>query len=231
MFTTEEWDTATEAMLGLQEAAVEVDAEPGMNAGLHVHVKQPRGNRNKVRAYFAFAAWEPALIDLALGRFDTMRSMNRTVRNDLAGHLLNAGTVPSGRGWRDRANDAIDAIVSRLHTGDDWEDVHYYFSLHHSADRHSNLSVNTRFQTWEFRLWNSTRSAWRMEMACRLAVAWADTGFIEALLAHDGERTVDDLLNVIAAEWQGDDRLAALVNRQIAYLPRASEAPARFLVA
>lgn len=231
VFTVEEWPTALDAMRGLQEAAVEVDAEPGLNAGLHVHVAAPRGERNVARAFLAFVAWEDALYMLAQGRFAYLRDMNRRVLADVCSYLYSMGEL-LGRGDRLRlGRDKVQALVERARTGDDYAMAYDLWQMHYDADRHSHLSVNTRFATWEFRIWNSTRSAWRMELACRLACAWADTTFIDALLNREGDRTVQALLDTIAADWQGDDRLAALVNRQIDYLPLSADAPARFLVA
>lgn len=217
-------------MRGLQDAAVEVDAEPGMNAGLHVHVRAPRGDRNLARAFLAFVAWENALYELAQGRFTYLRDMNRRVNDDVCNYLVGMGEVV-GRDRNRQARDKVNALVDRARTGDDYALAYSLYMAHYDADRHSHLSVNTRFTTWEFRIWNSTRSAWRMELACRLACAWADTEFIDALLDCEQERNVDALLQVIAADWQGDDRLASLVNRQVNYLPRAADTPARFLVA
>lgn len=233
MFSVNDWDEALAAMTGLQDAAVEADAEPGMSAGIHVHVKQPAGERERARAFLAFVTWEDALINLAQGRFAYLRDMNRRVRTDVTQYLYNYGDIQgSSRSRSAQAVDVLNALVGRARTGDEYGRAYDLYCSHYDADRHSHLSVNTRFGTWEFRIWNSTRSAWRIEMACRMAVAWATPAFVDALIAHEGvRRNVGDLLSVIAEGWQGDDRLAALVNRQMNYLPRAEQAPARFLVA
>ena len=46
------------------------------------------------------------------------------------------------------------------------------FDYHYDNDRHSNLCVSTEHGTWEFRLWNSTRSAWRMRLYVQLSRLW-----------------------------------------------------------
>lgn len=220
----DDWNDATAAMTALQDAAIEADAEPGWEAGLHVHVAEPPTPIARTRAFMAFVRWENAFTTLAQGRFDAMREMNRSVNDDLYRYVRDAGL--SGR-----PATYIKEAIAQAADGEHEAAVNL-LNAHVGSDRHSNLCVHTRFRTWEFRLWNSTRSAWRMELACRMAVAFRHAGFVDALLTFD-RRTLrpSDLLDIIATEWQGDDRLAALVDRQVSYLPRAHEAPARFLVA
>ena len=224
----DDWDEAIDAMLTLQEAAIEADAEPGLSAGLHVHVAQPRQDLHRGRAFLAFMAWEEALIAIAAGRFPYLRDMNRTVNGDMRAWLYASGTTTRQGAPRWIAN-----ALAQARDGDSARAIDLYLG-HWGNDRHSHLSVNTRFSTWEFRIWNSTRSAWRMELACRMSVAFRSTNFVDCLIAFDGEprdRTPEALRDIIATEWQGDDRLAVLLDRQLAYRPRASEAPQRFLVA
>lgn len=219
----DDWDDAIDAMVTLQHAAVEADAEPGLNAGLHVHVAAPRNDLVRSRAFLAYLVWEPAICELATGCFPQLRGMNRSVTADIRSWLRSRGITTAPARW-------INEAVEQSREGNDVraEDLYY---AQYNADRHSHLSVNTRFGTWEFRVWNSTRSAWRMELAARMAVAFRCEDFVECLLNREGRRDLDALARVVAADWQNDDRLAVLIDRQVSYMPHANEAPQRFLVA
>lgn len=224
-----DWEEARAVMVTLQQAAVEVDAEPGENAGLHVHVQRPHRVNFRAEAFLAYLAWEPALTTLAQGRFPYLRAMNRMVRADIGSYLYNAGDNVT----RD-AGPTIDRLVQALKDDpgdmDAREMARRLYGWHYENDRHSHLNLKTRFQTWEFRIWNSTRSAWRIELACRLAQAWTQRPLVEALLTHDGPNDLSGLVDVIANN-AADDTLSELVTRQSDYLHRAEDIPTLFFAA
>src|SRR5205814_1718290 len=106
---------------------------------------------------------------------------------------------------------------------------------HSVSDRHSNLNIcPRRVPTWEFRLWNSTRVAWRMEMFAGLSVALMDPAVTIALAelsppqrfrtAAAGVTNIAD-----ACITAGHPRVAALLERQAEYLNnRAASVPSLF---
>lgn len=165
----------------LQDAALETDSEPGMAAGLHVHVGIGHlSARQMDDAFRAFWTHERMLVELARGRFPRTRGGNEMVR------------------------DVIDL--------DGWDSVREARIAHQQNDRHNNLNMNTGHDTWEFRLWNSTRSAWRLEMFTRLSVALVDPGVVALMLEDDDCSNLDDVL--LDA---GHERCAELVHRQFTY--------------
>lgn len=221
---------AIDAMRQLQEAAIQVDAEPGYDAGLHVHVARPR-SAVRTKAYLAYLAWEQALIELAAGRFPALRSMNRPNFNHaLDWAVINAHvTSTSFEGRRAATGDLLGELVDEVNAGDN-ERAYSLYTYDYEADRHAHLSTNTRFRTWEFRIWNSTRSAWRMELAVRYSLAACTPEFADALLAYEGERSVSHLVGVIK-DAAIDDRLSDLAERQLTYMRRPEVPPTEFLVA
>lgn len=208
-------------MARLCAASVEVDAEPGLNSGFHVHVGIQDLNSEPLRnALWQFIRWEPILTRIGGGRWQEQRAgMNTTVRQCTRYEFENwQGAYYSESRIRDAelSNDFLNAILT----------------TQQCADRHSNLNVSARRSpTWEFRLWNSTRSAWRMEMFCGLSVALLDPDVVTALSLlqppirrHSPSSGVFDVAGAVAAG--GHDATAELVNRQARYLDeRAAQAP------
>jgi hypothetical protein len=161
-----------ELFTALQEAALEVDAEPGLSAGFHVHVKPGRAwhRRRRGQAIRNFARVERALDSIAGGRWSSLRANNQSVRQLLQWDTCSeswtvpASTEPEVQAERDR--DLYDMAM-------DW-------------DRHTLLNAHTPHATFEYRVWNSTRSAWRMELFTRLSLALVDRRVNDALDLHDG---------------------------------------------
>ena len=107
--------------------------------------------------------------------------------------------------------------------------------MHSGNDRHSNLNIagGGRRPTWEFRLWNSTRSAWRMRMFCGISKAFMDPEFIrnlEGLNPPQRVRRPSTGINLLAqaADQSGynNQDLPEALMRQAHYLDnKAGEAP------
>lgn len=205
----------------LQAAALEVDAVPGWQAGFHVHVSRRhlRGDEQRGLVLFAAAKWEGVLRYLAAGRFPNQREMNQPLRRVLRsamGYVLEdvAPTMEDARSFEWAAANVLN--------GDEGDATHMLEDLYRSHcdnDRHSNLNVRTSHPTFEFRFWNSTRSAWRMELWCRLSLALMDTDVARAMAYHP--TTAGPGHGVLFAEVlnnQGHSRCAELVERQLAYL-------------
>lgn len=207
----------------LSNAAVDVDAEPGVNSGLHVHVGIGGLDYfDLCRSLWQIARWEPVLTRIAGGRWSDQREgMNTTLRNVL---------LPNTR--RLAPDGEVNAEFWRNYTP---EDCYLDDMLNRSqcSDRHSNLNTGAnRAPTWEFRLWNSTRSAWRMEMFSGLSIALMDpevtAGLAELetpLRRRSPSSGIDNV--ALACDNAGHSRTAELVSRQAAYLDnRAESAPA-----
>jgi hypothetical protein len=198
-------DTARPVMLAIEEAAVEVDAEPGDSAGFHVHVSTDAlQTRQLHRSLYQFIRWELVLLEVAVGRFGYMRTMNLSVRqlcSNWITHELGLNLPRRGLPM------LTDAQLNDANTTAIRETV---YELHLGNDRHSNLNIRTRFDTWEFRLWNSMRVAWRMELACWLSLALLDQDVVRAL----AETTVPnrDAFQAIINEY--NPRAGELLNRQ-----------------
>lgn len=189
------WFSGVSVMSALQTAALEVDAEPGMNAGLHVHVDMSDTElQHKADVVWSFALWEPFLTELAKGRFTYLRGMNMPSRRLLRGF----------RAW------------FNLDTTPDYNRLDAY-NAYRVQDRHSNLNVRTNYNTFEFRIWNSTRSAWRMELAARLSVALANRHVATSLIANNPrfrEDPYSGLVNVITDDTVNTFKAALRAGRQ-----------------
>lgn len=211
-----EWDEAVRLMTVVQDCALDTDTVPGISAGFHVHVAKPRRLRDRGRLVHAFILWEDAIAALAGGRWPDNRGWNTSL-GSVAWYSL--GSLVGSRNPLD-----TDDTLHRLDRCD--IDTTFYETLADCAqcdwDRHSTLALSGRHPTVEFRLWNSTRSAWRMELWCRLSVALRSNGLIAALLEGAGGavadregRTVDAFVDIVTANANG--RLSELITRQRDY--------------
>lgn len=198
----------------LSEAAVDVDAEPGLRSAFHVHVGlYDLSHEDRYRALWQFIRWEPVLQEIAGARWSCQRpNMNTTVR-DCTRYAFENSTGQSYSTRIIRDFDPEETTMSRL------------LDAQMESDRHSNLNVSmNRTPTWEFRLWNSTRSAWRMEMFAGLSVALIDPEMVTNLKSLSPADGIDSV--ALALSDAGHDRTAELVCRQAHYLDsRAGDAP------
>jgi hypothetical protein len=225
VFHANDMETARAAMEALQEAAVSSDAEPGEQAGFHVHVGIERLDTNgRADALWAFLRWEEVLGGLcATGRFPVVRPFNHRMV-DLLG-CVRLKTILDGIGvwptllarepWYSRYGD--------MPMSPSWCEEHLdadvlgqakltYLDAAYEVDRHGWLNVSTRgHATFEYRLFNSTRAAWRMEMYCRVALLMVNCDALPDLL--DAPVTLESFVQV--AE-QHDTELASLLQRQMA---------------
>lgn len=223
------WETPTDSRVrklwsDIEQAAVNVDSEPGLSAGFHVHVgREHLSLMQRGKLVLAFAAWEDALLNLASGRWPMNRGWNRVLSDELYStfsdivHDYNLHDIPPHtycgkvvshvRELSD--DDAIARIVYRdIARG------------HQDADRHTSMAFSDRHPTMEFRLWNSTRAAWRMELWCRLSLLIADPSFVNLMLAEWSRNVkADDFVNLIAKHGDiGHTDTFYLAHRQLTYL-------------
>lgn len=180
-------DASVEAMEALQNLAVEVDAEPSLAAGLHVHVGAPApGTAERADAFWSYLRWENVLGEVvAPGRWPGIREANRQVLYDLRAinprnwdwHEVIQGSalMENDAPWRERRGASFSPSWVETQVGRDPAVMGTVKALveeyARDLDRHSWLNLCTRgYNTFEFRLWNSTRVAWRMEMYVRASL-------------------------------------------------------------
>lgn len=172
-------DFFTEASTALQENAVEVDAEPGLSAGMHVHVK-PRDPLTMPDLLWEFIRWEHVIKVLATGPFSEHRSMNTDVatyaqtwfdmysRGDFSASARESGLILVAMNSM-VDGDRNDRLRQTLHT------------FVTEQDRHANLAFSQTHGTAELRVWNSTRSAWRMRMYTSVSRLFANPEFLDLI--------------------------------------------------
>lgn len=203
-----DWGDARSLFRAVQEAAVSVDAEPGLNAGFHVHSSvEDLSYGQKANIVRNFALWEPCLSVIAGGLWNRARrqsysSGNQPVRDCLRPGIESYLGVVCGnnREWHDTLAD-----ISWPETGIDLFDEHY------ESNRHNNLNVNTGHGTFEFRLFNSTRTAWRMELFARLADAMTTPSIVSAMIRAADRPVSEHVLRVEElAEVMQDNELHTL---------------------
>lgn len=226
-------DEARPAFEAIQDAAFAADAEPGWSAGFHVHVGRSTNFDHLAVAFFEFMRWESTLSGFSAGRFGENRGNNNVVVHNLHRYLM--GMSGHGLPWVPEPREIYDPSRDRYVVNPDFREATMRFTigsaiewLHENPqqnvfetllmnaegmDRHANLAVRTRHNTWEFRLFNSTRTAWRMELWCQIARAFMVPEFISALQAIDVP-TMEELPAVLSVY---DDTAAELAARQVHY--------------
>lgn len=180
-------DFFSEATTALQEAAVEVDAEPGQSAGMHVHV-QPNDPDTFLPLTWEFVRWEQTLKVLAAGPFPNHRSgMNQDVGSyaqtwwEMYGRDMTGNTMPSlSKAMQSMVGNEIDPMVMRR-----------LYNHVNESDRHANLNFSETHGTAEFRIWNSSRTAWRMRLYAGVTRLFADPEFLSAISAVELDGTED----------------------------------------
>mgnify|MGYP000851763993 CR=1 FL=1 len=200
--TTDDLDSLTEA---LQAAAFAVDAEPGTTAGFHVHVKPHRLRSVRYKCLWNYMRWEETLLLLSAGAFAQYRGVNMKFTNEA--YVYRDNGYPG-----ERARFAVQ-------DGWDFDDVDWEatFECAEDLDRHCTLNLRGGPGTWEFRLWNSTRAAWRMQMFAGLSSAFVNKDFTTIVADED---STDTGTLISALDLAGYSRTAEHVTRQVAFLAR-----------
>jgi hypothetical protein len=204
----------------LQHAAVFVDAEPNLEAGFHVHVRvADLTNLDRARILAEYLRWEATLEQVGAGLWTINRNNNGALRSLLA-HVVER--------WQEDQDEEHELSAwreprTRLHAymTSNGSKRTYLARYLRGADRHVQLNTTniSRHGTWEFRLWNSTRSAWRMRMFVNISVAMCDPFFVERL--HDVDvPNIDDAYPLElrdAFDAHGLTDVAEAINRQHEY--------------
>lgn len=162
--TTSRFSEFQRIVNAIQAAAFKTDAVAGTDAGFHVHVRSS-DEMDLAKIGRAFILVESALMaDLSPGALYAQRGFNLHAGRAL---MQNVSSYVS----------MYDSEWVRTH-----EDVVWGWT--YASERHSNLWYSGRTGTMEFRLWNSTRSAWRMELYVRLSLLMCSDEFTDTVLAH-----------------------------------------------
>ena len=147
----------------LTKAANDVGARPGNRCGLHVHVSPGRIGVNPSQVALAYLAYERYFVEvMAPGASNHKRDMNQTLMEALRQSVTDryfSGNEFVGDGpeaWK-----SVGLSTAR------WMAAQVI-----GRDRHVDLNINHNYGTVEFRTFNSTNAPWRIELACRLAVAF-----------------------------------------------------------
>lgn len=172
VFFSTDWDTATDCMHALQEAALDVDAVIDPRCGMHVHIGDADGEEVAEAGTLAMA-WlglEPLLWEHVAGAAWAQR---RGTQN----HLLSSAIVDRMQVSRVWERNSLYPVAERdLNAMPEPFKEEYVeaFRLElgrMSWDRHCDLARASHGGLYEMRIFNATRVAWRIELACRLSVA------------------------------------------------------------
>jgi len=208
------WEEARVAMQTLQDVLVECDAEIDSRAGFHVHVSGDWGEVNErlPRSTDLLFTWLPfedwLLSEVVTGPLAVFRGGgNYKISTMLRSYMPNT----------------VDERWSLSETAT-W--------IRHN-DRHVTLNLTRSDNRPEFRAWNATRSAWRMEMFARLSVLFTQHDFVQEVSEWSkdflltGNQWYDDGIGR-TSEGYSVDRDAALLYIE-AHDPIAAELVRRHL--
>lgn len=190
LFGSDEHFTSVE---GLATAMLRARSNPGMAAGNHVHVEAellgPRNSIQRHRLARLFHRYQTTTLALlAQGREGAVRNYNGT-----------------NRPYDEQAFWSTPSSLTK-----------YQAYERRQGYEGNNIRLSSRLVTVEFRLWNSTRTEWRLNMHAGLSVAMVRTALDPAVWIeqHDDR----ELLDVIAPYC--DDSTLESAHRQLAFASR-----------
>lgn len=160
----DDWAEMQSITADLTEVARDRGATTSARCGLHVHVDSQPGDDDAERQrkiipaiYLAFERYFTEIV--APGASVRKRDMNSTLMESARNYVADAYGRHNNTAWMDMSRAQIeDLLLAAI-----------------GRDRHVDLNWSRRNSTWEFRVFNATNAAWRIELACRMSVA-----FIEA---------------------------------------------------
>lgn len=191
---------ADRAFQSLQNALVEGGASVSGEVGMHVHVRRPQDRRQTatdIRLARLFTRYADDLDQFAAASFSEVRgynSKNRATRDLMTvkpWRYQRAARLDGFYGYR--SNGTVDCrAIDRLTNGS-W------------------LSYGDTGETYEFRLWNATTSAWRMALHVGLSV-----GMTRAAMYGNDNLDLTVSFRECLSPWL-DDKTQASIDRQINY--------------
>lgn len=161
----DDWDDFNRIVTALTEAATAAGAETNARCGLHVHVDTTcdgdgigRASRRRTvpATYLAFERYFTEIV--APGASIRKREMNSTLMQAARQYVSDQFGGTANEVWMDMGRGAVDDMLLAAI----------------GRDRHVDLNWSRNNHTWEFRCFNATNAPWRIELACRLAVAFVE---------------------------------------------------------
>lgn len=173
-----DWDDLHRITEALTAAATRAGATTSSRCGLHVHVDtsddltmdgpgnsygEPTGRELRLQrrrtvpaAYLAFERYFTEIV--APGASERKRAMNQTLMEACRAYVADGYGHNSADSWLDMGRGTVDDFLAGVI----------------ARDRHVDLNWSRRHSTWEFRAFNATNAPWRIELACRMAVAFVE---------------------------------------------------------
>lgn len=223
------FDNTTEAKTYwdiLEEASVQTDSEPGLQAGFHVHVGRshllPAG---RGRLVWMMMLFEDVLLQIASGRFTSHRGWNSRLEEVMSPFMCDWIYENKGVTIYDTEEQRSN-VMELISTSEDFARTFYRAlgAAHRSVDRHTSMAFSPRFPTMEFRLWNSTRASWRMELWCRLSLLLAEPAFTKhALDNYAPHMSVGAFVDIVKSYCNVSRETSVLLERQQNFILEASE--------
>lgn len=174
IFRADDWDRATECMHALQEAALDTDAGIDTRCGMHVHIGATDTTElaSPEALTMSWLGVEPLLWEHVAGAAWAGRrgSQNNLLSTAILDRMQN-DRIWDNYGIYPRAENEMDGLDDAVK-----EEYVRRFKIHLQSmgwDRHCDLARAQHGGLYEMRIFNATRVAWRIELACRLSVALA----------------------------------------------------------
>jgi hypothetical protein len=178
---------AEQTIDGLADALFMARATVGTGQGFHVHVdKRDLSHAARGRLWRLFVKYQQDLGRFANGQFSDVRTYNGPLR-----YFRQFTTLSEDQFWSQRNLTRVGRACG------------------HSADLYTrSFWLNDdNANTYEFRLWNSTRVAWRMHLAVGISVALVQAAKDGVKVNPDDERTLLD----VCAPYLTDDTLSSAI--------------------
>jgi hypothetical protein len=186
IFDSDHWDVATDCMHALQEAALDVDATIDTSCGMHVHIGSIDGTELAVPSILSMA-WlglEPILWEHVAGSAWARRrgSQNNLLSSAMLEHMM---CSPIWNRYDVYPRDELDLDNTSATFREAYVAAFRNMLESMRWDRHCDLARAAHGGVYEIRIFNATRVAWRIELACRLSVALCDP----EVAGHFAEKT------------------------------------------
>lgn len=202
------WGTeqAERAFLTMERAAVIAGADLSQHSGMHVHVAKPAegpplvdgGLDARTRATWRvlrmFIRYQDELVDIASGWREQVRAYNHPL--SVNRHHDDFWTLdldgPAPEWWDSRARN------------------YYYADPERLTNNGGFLTTARHPYTWEFRLWNASKAAWRQRLCVALSVAMTEAAASGVDVTEHDPRPVEEVL----APWLDDATWAGIIRQK-----------------